>query len=150
MVIISSLQTAPRVLDDVSLPSREAAALAELEGLLDVTNNMGTYRQALAAVVTMPVMPFFPLVLKDLTFLLDGNPTEHQPGLINFEKFRSLKCAVDDVLKYRTADYWFASSDSSWRRHGHQENVTEMLDGRMRSLGSCYTSNHSCNLRQGK
>ncbi|ORY91079.1 ras guanine nucleotide exchange factor domain-containing protein [Syncephalastrum racemosum] len=150
MVIISSLQTAPRLLEDVSLPSREAAALAELEALLDVTNNMGTYRQALAAVVTMPVLPFFPLVLKDFTFLLDGNPTEHQPGLINFEKFRSLKYAVDTVLNYRTADYWFASSDSSWRRHGHQENVMEMLDGRMRSLGSCYTSNHHCDLRHGK
>ncbi|KAJ3194741.1 hypothetical protein HDU67_004615, partial [Dinochytrium kinnereticum] len=42
-----------------------------------------------------PVIPFFPLVMKDVTFLNDGNqgvrPSE--PELINFDKYRNL-CAV--------------------------------------------------------
>ncbi|KAI8089712.1 ras guanine nucleotide exchange factor domain-containing protein [Halteromyces radiatus] len=56
------------------LSSREHHMYQQLVKLLDVTNNMGYYRQILSKAKS-PFVPFFPLLLKDITFFMDGNPT---------------------------------------------------------------------------
>ncbi|KAF9539850.1 Rap guanine nucleotide exchange factor 3, partial [Lunasporangiospora selenospora] len=48
--------------------------LKELEKLLDISNNMRYYRQAMAE-AEAPTIPFLPILLKDITFILDGNQT---------------------------------------------------------------------------
>ena len=111
------------------LPSRDIGAFNALQKYLDVTNNMGFYRQSLAS-AKAPVVPFFPLILKDLTFFMDGNPTlstpppftsqeqrleslsttkTSYPKLINFDKFRVLTQFVNTLMNYTTVNYWFAS-----------------------------------------
>ena len=51
-------------------------------------HNMAKYRE-LQRNTKAPLIPFFPIIKKDLTFLFDGNDTIVN-GLINFEKLRML------------------------------------------------------------
>ncbi|KAI7816212.1 ras guanine nucleotide exchange factor domain-containing protein [Gamsiella multidivaricata] len=55
--------------------SRDMETLRRLEKLLDPSGNMRNYRQAISEVEALPVIPFLPILLKDITFILDGNPT---------------------------------------------------------------------------
>lgn len=57
---------------------------AEFEGLLDPSRNHRAYRMLVRKMNT-PIVPFVPLLLKDLTFTHEGNKT-YFGGLVNFEK----------------------------------------------------------------
>ena len=70
---------------------------------------MGYYRNAFKKSAKAPCIPFFPIILKDLTFLMDGNATKKSDGLINFTKFRVLVQSIHTILNYTTENYYFAS-----------------------------------------
>jgi hypothetical protein len=70
---------------------------------------MSYYRQAFKKAAKAPCIPFFPIVLKDLTFLMDGNATINVDGLVNFTKFRILVQSIHNVLNYTIENYYFAS-----------------------------------------
>ena len=91
------------------LPNRDILTLKQLLKYLNVCNNMSYYRQAFRKAAKAPCIPFFPIVLKDLTFLMDGNATTNADGLINFTKFRILVQSVHNVLNYTLENYYFAS-----------------------------------------
>ncbi|KAJ3303468.1 hypothetical protein HDU76_005344, partial [Blyttiomyces sp. JEL0837] len=55
-----------------SLSNKDTATLQSLERLLDPSGNMRAYRRAYAS-ARPPSIPFFPVVMKDVTFLNDGN-----------------------------------------------------------------------------
>ncbi|KAG0084493.1 hypothetical protein BGZ92_009833, partial [Podila epicladia] len=77
MFILSALSSTPvrRLHASWKLVSaRDMETLEELEQLLDISGNMRCYRQAIAE-ATAPAIPFLPILLKDITFILDGNPT---------------------------------------------------------------------------
>lgn len=77
MFILSALSSTPvrRLHASWKLVSaRDMETLKELEQLLDISGNMRCYRQAIAE-ATAPAIPFLPILLKDITFILDGNPT---------------------------------------------------------------------------
>ncbi|KAI9027336.1 ras guanine nucleotide exchange factor domain-containing protein [Phycomyces nitens] len=106
------LNGAVQRLEDVwqSLPHRDTHTFEILQKNLDVCNNMAVYRNALQK-AKAPAIPFFPLVLKDVTFFMDGNATmmpEPSSGLINFGKFRSLVQFLDCTVKYTSENYYFA------------------------------------------
>lgn len=99
------------------LSSRDLTAFQTLQQYVDVSNNMGRYRQALAD-AQAPAVPFFPLVLKDLVFHMDGNSTilDHQQEghaemepLINFGKFRAVTRMIATLTQLTSQDYWFAA-----------------------------------------
>ncbi|VDK85626.1 unnamed protein product [Onchocerca ochengi] len=69
------------------LPSKMKQQYAEFEELLDPCRNHRAYRM-LTASMSAPMVPFIPLLLKDLTFTHEGNKT-YFAGLINFEKMIS-------------------------------------------------------------
>ncbi|ORZ08677.1 ras guanine nucleotide exchange factor domain-containing protein [Absidia repens] len=77
MIIVASLlQPCIQKLDGWSMvSSRDLHGYQQLVKLLDVSNNMGRYRQALGKATKSPTVPFFPLLLKDMTFFMDGNQT---------------------------------------------------------------------------
>ncbi|KAF9163847.1 hypothetical protein DFQ26_002072 [Actinomortierella ambigua] len=97
--------------------TRDMETLRSLEQLLDPTGNMKHYRQAMDN-AEPPTIPFLPILLKDITFILDGNPTmimsrgnhqhhhnaknEARQGrageLINFDKFRRLAQYVEQTV----------------------------------------------------
>ncbi|KAJ3299520.1 hypothetical protein HK104_008616 [Borealophlyctis nickersoniae] len=130
LLIVSGLLSPPvqrlkKTWDAVS--SAHASALSSLEKLLDPSGNMRNYRRALAQATTpiisqhtgqqiMPgcALPFFPVVMKDVTFVMDGNPayskkhgnegpeTEGEDWerwrLVNFDKYRNLSRIINRYI----------------------------------------------------
>ncbi|KAI7884839.1 ras GEF [Lichtheimia hyalospora FSU 10163] len=98
------------------LHSRDLTTFQSLQKYVDVSNNMGYYRQALAD-VQAPAVPFFPLVLKDLVFHMDGNSTllpfdqdnDEMEPLVNFGKFRTVTRMIATLTQLTSQDYWFAA-----------------------------------------
>ncbi|XP_078194299.1 rap guanine nucleotide exchange factor 3 isoform X4 [Callithrix jacchus] len=70
------------------LPHKVRKLYSALERLLDPSWNHRVYRLALAK-LSPPVIPFMPLLLKDMTFIHEGNHTLVE-NLINFEKMRMM------------------------------------------------------------
>ncbi|GAN01562.1 hypothetical protein MAM1_0009d00995 [Mucor ambiguus] len=91
------------------LPNRDIITFKSLLKYLNVCNNMSYYRNAFKKSAKAPCIPFFPIILKDLTFLMDGNATKKSDGLINFTKFRVLVQSIHAILNYTTENYYFAS-----------------------------------------
>uniref|UniRef100_A0A8C2GT47 Rap guanine nucleotide exchange factor 4 n=1 Tax=Cyprinus carpio TaxID=7962 RepID=A0A8C2GT47_CYPCA len=70
------------------LPSKFKKFYAEFESLLDPSRNHRAYRLTVAK-MEPPIIPFMPLLIKDMTFTHEGNKT-FIDGLVNFEKMVSL------------------------------------------------------------
>jgi len=71
----------------------------ELEALMDPSRNMSKYRTLLAECMhNPPLIPYIPIMKKDLTFLHLGNDTKIE-GLINFEKMRMIASEVRKVCR---------------------------------------------------
>ena len=66
----------------------------QLELLLSDEGNYRRYREFAADVEKLPrrvpFIPFLGLLLRDLTFLNDGNPKYTRPGVVNVSKLRRL------------------------------------------------------------
>ncbi|PNJ59948.1 RAPGEF4 isoform 15, partial [Pongo abelii] len=71
------------------LPSKFKKFYAEFESLMDPSRNHRAYRLTVAK-LEPPVIPFMPLLIKDMTFTHEGNKT-FIDNLVNFEK---MVCAV--------------------------------------------------------
>ncbi|XP_011176635.1 rap guanine nucleotide exchange factor 2 isoform X2 [Zeugodacus cucurbitae] len=73
------------------LPSKYQRVFSDLQDLMDPSRNMSKYRQLVSLELfnQHPIIPFYPIVKKDLTFIHLGNDTRIE-GLINFEKLRML------------------------------------------------------------
>lgn len=85
------------------LPSRYVHLFEDLQKLMDPTRNMSRYRNLINNEHShTPVIPFFPLVKKDLTFIHLGNDSK-VAGLINFEKLRMISKEVRHVCKMVSA-----------------------------------------------
>ncbi|KAI9494881.1 ras guanine nucleotide exchange factor domain-containing protein [Zychaea mexicana] len=164
MVITMALTSAPvqKLGQEVweSLPSRDMNTFAMLKRYLDVSNNMAYYRQALTKSTTAvkkaaaPAVPFFPLVLKDLTFYSDGNRTTYADDLINFSKFRTLTQFVHQIVDYTNENYWFAgdlehlaffSEKSHYQPSctaGPLDHVAEIIEHALRAVADCCDDPH--------
>ncbi|KJH45385.1 RasGEF domain protein [Dictyocaulus viviparus] len=70
------------------LPNKLRRQFAEFESLLNPSRNHRPYR-ALVSKMSPPMIPFVPLLLKDLTFIHEGNKTYYN-GLVNFEKMHMI------------------------------------------------------------
>ncbi|KAI9016326.1 ras guanine nucleotide exchange factor domain-containing protein [Phycomyces nitens] len=137
-------------LDDwQALPSRDTHAFHGLQKYLDVSSNMATYRQAFNKVKS-PAIPFLPLVLKDLTFFVDGNPTRtaSSENLINFAKFQSLARFMNRLLSHTSENYSFAGELEHFpfffgvrfydeEKHG-LDGVAETVEQRIEGVADCY------------
>ncbi|XP_044534272.1 rap guanine nucleotide exchange factor 3 isoform X4 [Gracilinanus agilis] len=74
------------------LPHKVRKLYSALERLLDPSWNHRVYRLALTK-LSPPIIPFMPLLLKDMTFIHEGNRTLVE-SLINFEKMRMMARTV--------------------------------------------------------
>ncbi|VDP25037.1 unnamed protein product [Soboliphyme baturini] len=85
--------------------SKSVKALEDMQVLLDPSRNMSKYRQHLAeAALDPPVIPLFPVLKKDLTFIHECNPTWVE-GLVNFEKLRMIAKEIRTTNKFSSAPY---------------------------------------------
>uniref|UniRef100_UPI00358EF76C rap guanine nucleotide exchange factor 2-like isoform X2 n=1 Tax=Myxine glutinosa TaxID=7769 RepID=UPI00358EF76C len=85
------------------LPSKYEKLFQDLQGLFDPTRNMAKYRAELSSSnLQPPIIPLFPVVKKDLTFIHEGNDS-YVDGLVNFEKLRMIAKEVRGVGRLAAA-----------------------------------------------
>ncbi|XP_067633068.1 rap guanine nucleotide exchange factor 4 isoform X1 [Eurosta solidaginis] len=70
------------------IPSKFRKLYQEFEALIDPSRNHRAYR-VFVGKLQPPVIPFMPLLLKDMTFAHEGNKTSLD-GLVNFEKMHMM------------------------------------------------------------
>uniref|UniRef100_A0A4W3INP2 Rap guanine nucleotide exchange factor 4 n=1 Tax=Callorhinchus milii TaxID=7868 RepID=A0A4W3INP2_CALMI len=71
------------------LPSKFKKIYSEFESLMDPSRNHRAYRLTVAKLES-PIIPFMPLLIKDMTFTHEGNKT-FIDNLVNFEKMVSFQ-----------------------------------------------------------
>ncbi|KAM9002314.1 rap guanine nucleotide exchange factor-like 1 [Sarcophilus harrisii] len=82
------------------LPGKFKNLFRKFENLTDPCRNHKSYREVVSK-MKPPVIPFVPLILKDLTFLHEGSKTLLD-GLVNIEKLHSVAEKVRTIRKYRS------------------------------------------------
>ncbi|XP_007546540.1 rap guanine nucleotide exchange factor 4 isoform X2 [Poecilia formosa] len=85
------------------LPSKFKKFYGEFENLMDPSRNHRAYRLTVAKLAP-PVIPFMPLMIKDMTFTHEGNKT-FIDNLVNFEKMRMIAKTVKTVRYYRSQTF---------------------------------------------
>ncbi|XP_068996736.1 rap guanine nucleotide exchange factor 3 isoform X2 [Embiotoca jacksoni] len=85
------------------IPSKMKRIYCAYERLMDPSRNHRAYRLAVAK-LSPPYIPLMPLLLKDMTFIHEGNPT-YVEKLVNFEKMRMLAKTVKIVRGCRSQPY---------------------------------------------
>uniref|UniRef100_A0A4W5MNZ3 Rap guanine nucleotide exchange factor (GEF) 6 n=1 Tax=Hucho hucho TaxID=62062 RepID=A0A4W5MNZ3_9TELE len=104
--IISGLNLAPIARLRSSwekLPSKHDKLFQDLQDIFDPSRNMAKYRNVLSSQsMQPPIIPLFPVVKKDLTFLHEGNDS-HVDGLVNFEKLRMIAKEIRHVVRMTSA-----------------------------------------------
>ncbi|XP_067305158.1 rap guanine nucleotide exchange factor 5b isoform X2 [Pseudorasbora parva] len=82
------------------VPGKFRKSFAELESLTDPSLNHKAYRDAFRKMKS-PKIPFLPLLLKDITFIHEGNKT-FLDNLVNFDKLHMIADTVRIIRQCRT------------------------------------------------
>ncbi|XP_041712455.1 rap guanine nucleotide exchange factor 3-like isoform X1 [Coregonus clupeaformis] len=85
------------------VPSKTKRVYCAYERLMDPSRNHRAYRLAVAK-LSPPYIPFMPLLLKDMTFIHEGNKN-YTDKLVNFEKMRMIAKTVKIVRGCRSTPY---------------------------------------------
>ncbi|XP_057591830.1 rap guanine nucleotide exchange factor 6 isoform X8 [Hippopotamus amphibius kiboko] len=104
------------------LPSKYEKHLQDLQDLFDPSRNMAKYRNILSSQsMQPPIIPLFPVVKKDMTFLHEGNDSKVD-GLVNFEKLRMIAKEIRQVVRMTSANMdpamMFRQRKKRWRSLG--------------------------------
>ncbi|XP_016052581.1 PREDICTED: rap guanine nucleotide exchange factor 6 isoform X3 [Miniopterus natalensis] len=104
------------------LPSKYEKHLQDLQDLFDPSRNMAKYRNVLSSQsMQPPIIPLFPVVKKDMTFLHEGNDSKVD-GLVNFEKLRMIAKEIRQVVRMTSANMdpamMFRQRKKRWRSLG--------------------------------
>jgi Rap guanine nucleotide exchange factor 2 len=87
------------------LPTKHQRLFNEMQELMDPSRNMGKYRSLLAQTAGQtPMIPFYPVVRKDLTFIDLGNLSTME-NLINFEKMRMVAKEIRQLVQMSAAPF---------------------------------------------
>ncbi|KAM6307474.1 rap guanine nucleotide exchange factor 4 isoform 3-T3 [Aegotheles albertisi] len=98
------------------LPSKFKKIYAEFESLMDPSRNHRAYRLTVAK-LDPPIIPFMPLLIKDMTFTHEGNKT-FTDNLVNFEKMRMIANTVRTVKFCRSQSF---NPDAALTNKNHQD-----------------------------
>ncbi|XP_068185713.1 rap guanine nucleotide exchange factor 4 isoform X1 [Antennarius striatus] len=98
------------------LPSKFRKFYGEFENLMDPSRNHRAYR-LMVAKLEPPIIPFMPLLIKDMTFTHEGNKT-FIDNLVNFEKMRMIANTVKTLRHCRSQPF---SPDSPLVSKNHPE-----------------------------
>ncbi|XP_024213531.2 rap guanine nucleotide exchange factor 5 isoform X6 [Pan troglodytes] len=92
------------------IPGKFKKLFSELESLTDPSLNHKAYRDAFKK-MKPPKIPFMPLLLKDVTFIHEGNKT-FLDNLVNFEKLHMIADTVRTLRHCRTNQF---EEDKIWQ-----------------------------------
>ncbi|TNN03011.1 hypothetical protein fugu_000040 [Takifugu bimaculatus] len=96
------------------LPSKFRKFYREFENLMDPSRNHRAYRLTVAK-LDPPIIPFMPLLIKDMTFTQEGNKT-FIDTLVNFEKMRMIANTVK-ILRYCRSQPFSPDSPQAGKSH---------------------------------
>ncbi|XP_052036296.1 rap guanine nucleotide exchange factor 2 isoform X6 [Apodemus sylvaticus] len=104
------------------LPNKYEKLFQDLQDLFDPSRNMAKYRNVLSGQnLQPPVIPLFPVIKKDLTFLHEGNDSKVD-GLVNFEKLRMIAKEIRHVGRMASVNMdpalMFRTRKKKWRSLG--------------------------------
>ncbi|KAL6479837.1 hypothetical protein MHYP_G00108700 [Metynnis hypsauchen] len=104
------------------LPSKYEKLFSDLQDLFDPSRNMAKYRNVLNSQnLQPPIIPLFPVIKKDLTFLHEGNDSKVE-GLVNFEKLRMIAKEIRHVGRMAAVNMdpalMFRTRKKKWRSLG--------------------------------
>ncbi|KAG5270244.1 hypothetical protein AALO_G00190420 [Alosa alosa] len=104
------------------LPSKYEKLFSDLQDLFDPSRNMAKYRNVLNNQnLQPPIIPLFPVIKKDLTFLHEGNDSKVD-GLVNFEKLRMIAKEIRHVGRMAAVNMdpalMFRTRKKKWRSLG--------------------------------
>ncbi|KAM7374649.1 hypothetical protein PAMP_007295 [Pampus punctatissimus] len=142
--IISGLNLAPVARLRSSwekLPSKYEKLFGDLQDVFDPSRNMAKYRNVLSSQsMQPPIIPLFPVVKKDLTFLHEGNDSSVD-GLVNFEKLRMIAKEIRHVVRMTSANMdpalMFRQSQTVSKLHFSETDLnakSQEYQGRFQSL----------------
>ncbi|KAK9762822.1 hypothetical protein K7432_011065 [Basidiobolus ranarum] len=114
------------------LSNSDRNAFDSVEKLLNVSGNMKYYRTTFTKAKS-PGTPFLPLLLKDVTFLVNGLPTFiHERSclkksnisgeLVNFSKFREMTETIEQTMRITRGKYM-------WKRE--MNSLFDIIEGRI-------------------
>jgi hypothetical protein len=72
------------------LSSKSTARLNKLEEIMSPNQNFQQLREQVREAEGSPMVPYLPLILRDITFMCDGNPNKNADGSYNFDKILRL------------------------------------------------------------
>ncbi|XP_053204374.1 rap guanine nucleotide exchange factor 4-like isoform X2 [Panonychus citri] len=90
------------------LPAKLKRTFTQYESLIEPSRNHRKYRVYLSQ-LEAPIIPFTPLILKDMTFCHEGNKTHIDKSLINFEKMVMLSQSLQTFRFCRSKQMRFDS-----------------------------------------
>ncbi|XP_023561523.1 rap guanine nucleotide exchange factor 2 isoform X4 [Octodon degus] len=104
------------------LPNKYEKLFQDLQDLFDPSRNMAKYRNVLNSQnLQPPIIPLFPVIKKDLTFLHEGNDSKVD-GLVNFEKLRMIAKEIRHVGRMASVNMdpalMFRTRKKKWRSLG--------------------------------
>eukprot|EP00064_Thunnus_orientalis_P009530 superscaffoldBa00001216_g9554 len=85
------------------LPTKFKKFYAEFESMMDPSRNHRAYRLTVTK-LEPPIIPFMPLLLKDMTFTHEGNKT-FIDNMVNFEKMRIIANTIRQVRHCRSQPF---------------------------------------------
>ncbi|XP_072332267.1 rap guanine nucleotide exchange factor 4 isoform X6 [Scyliorhinus torazame] len=98
------------------LPSKFKKIYSEFESFMDPSRNHRAYRLTVAK-LEPPIIPFMPLLIKDMTFTHEGNQTFNE-HLVNFEKMHMIGNTVRTARHCRSQPF---NPESSLANKNHQD-----------------------------
>lgn len=114
------------------LPTKYNKLLKNLQSLMDPSRNMLNYRREINC-CDPPIIPFFPIVKKDLTFIHLAHPTIDEQELVNFEKLRMISKEIRNIMNMSSSQYSVGSS------------YANLLNSHGFSVTSAYANDYSTN-----
>uniref|UniRef100_A0A8C4IWY5 Rap guanine nucleotide exchange factor 4a n=1 Tax=Dicentrarchus labrax TaxID=13489 RepID=A0A8C4IWY5_DICLA len=107
------------------LPSKFKKFYGEFENLMDPSRNHRAYRLTVAK-LEPPIIPFMPLLIKDMTFTHEGNKTCID-NLVNFEKMRMIANTVK-ILRYCRSQPFSPDSPLASKNHPEVRTYVRQLN----------------------
>ncbi|KAL7865629.1 hypothetical protein SRHO_G00108760 [Serrasalmus rhombeus] len=106
------------------LPSKFKKFYGEFENLMDPSRNHRAYRLTVAK-LDPPIIPFMPLLIKDMTFTHEGNKT-FVDSLVNFEKMRMIANTVR-IMRYCRSQPFSHEAPQATKNHQDVRNYVRQF-----------------------
>lgn len=108
------------------LPTKYKKLMSEFEAVLDPSRNHRAYRLHVAT-LRPPMIPYLPLLMKDMTFQHEGNDSKRN-GLINFEKMHMMSNSIRGVVQACCKPYEMTNAVISSKSFDETRQYTRSFD----------------------